>query len=205
MSCHVNHQPNICRVQSAIQHGNKSWETLGTNWVVVRLVLTLRLWMETNWMCLCLKPLVWLTKSIAMLFLCGVVMSTAQLSAWGLFNLSQRPIPEGFISECSSALSSCHFLPCRLHNYSAANQLCFHFSLHNLLALFKQEQGSGFSFFFFLPTFIEILIISRKIPGSSYKNEKAGLAYIKGKQDLLTLLVYMCVIHKPLYENRRMI
>lgn len=150
MSYHANHQPNTCRVQSAIQQGNKRWEMLGTNWVVVRLVLTLRLWMETNWMCLCLKPLVWLTRSITVLFLCGAVMSTAQFSAQGLFNLSQCPIPEGFISErSSSALSSCHFLTWRLHNYSAANQLCFHFSLHNLLVLFKQEQGSGFSFFFF--------------------------------------------------------
>ena len=131
------------------------------------------------------------------------VVSPAHFSEQGLFNLSHCPTPEGFVSECSSsALSSSHFLTCGLHNYSAANQFCFHFSLHNLPVLFKQVQGSGGVSF---PTFIEIVIVRWKIPGSSYKNEKARLPYIKGKQHLLTPSFHMRVIHKPLYENGKMI
>ena len=130
-------------------------------------------------------------------------VSPAPSSEQGLFNLSHLPTPEGFVSECSSsALFSSPFLTCGWHNHSAANQFCFHFSLHNLPVLFKQIQGSGgFSF----PTFTEICIIRWKIPGSSYKKEKARLPYIKGKQHLLTPSFYVCMTHKPLYENGKTI
>lgn len=76
------------------------------------------------------------------------VASPAHFSEQELFNFSRCPTPEGFVSVCSSsALSSSHFLTCGLHNHSAANQFCFHFSLHNLPVLFKQVQGSGGGFF----------------------------------------------------------
>lgn len=117
-----------------------------------------------------------------------------------LLNPSQCPAPAGFTPVCfSSALSSSHFLTCRLHNYSAANQFCFHFSLHNLLVLFKQENKVVVLFFNNFPWNIKPENSREQL----VKNEKVWWPCIKGKQDLLTLSLHVCDSQTALWEEER--